>query len=290
MHFSYEFKENESSRLFRPLAFDSGNDLFLCDDKTVAFSFICQPASGWDTNMLSTVELMLSQDAYPTDSLLSFTLWSSPDIRAHLKASHMLRHGGDNELFTEIHNASLGFTWSGTKKPIEVIQNTKVKNFQLIVTFKMPIAQMAITEEEMDRVLAIQRVMFQRLQKAYLSPSKMTQLDYMSLMDSILHWEESDDWRHSLDNQVHEDRTLAEQVLQPGTSIFKKRNGVDIGNEQKKTYVRMMTAKKFPRKARTGQAFRWFGDPFDGLGCVTQNFMITINIQYPNSTDSKSSL
>ncbi|MDG2933229.1 TraC family protein, partial [Vibrio parahaemolyticus] len=105
--FDYKFNENEASRLFRPLAFDADTDLFLCDDNMLAFSFVCQPTSGWDTQMLSTIELLLSQDPYPTTSLLSFSLWASPDVREFLKGSDYLRSSCREVLHREVHDNAL---------------------------------------------------------------------------------------------------------------------------------------------------------------------------------------
>ena len=61
--FNFKFNENEASRLFRPLAYDSSSEVFVCDDSTMAFSFICTPVCGWDTQMLTTIKLMLNDKA-----------------------------------------------------------------------------------------------------------------------------------------------------------------------------------------------------------------------------------
>ncbi|NGZ66618.1 type IV secretion system protein TraC [Vibrio aestuarianus subsp. cardii] len=288
--FKFLFKENEASRLFRPLAYDQDSNLFICDDKMVAFSFVCQPAAGWDMQLLSTIQLMLSQDAYPVNSLMSFTLFASPDVRSQLLASDQMRHKCRNALMRESHDAALGFMWSGTQKPIEVVQGTQVRNFQLIVTLKMPIASIDITSDDVEKAVSLQRTMEQRLEKAYLSPVKMDSAMLVNIMHTMLHWQPDAEWRNTKALPVETDRTLNEQFLQYDTNVRKQRHGVKLGTDDKPTFVRMLTAQRFPRKARAGQAFKWFGDPFDGLGCVTQNFMITVNIQFPNNSAVKSKL
>lgn len=109
----FKFQENEATRLFRPLAHDPIDKIFLCDDKTVGFSFLCQPVSGWDTQMQSTLSLMLSQDNYPVDSMISFTLWASPDIKNTLTGSAALRNTCSNELMRKSHDTAMGFLWAG---------------------------------------------------------------------------------------------------------------------------------------------------------------------------------
>lgn len=286
--FDYKFKENDATQLFRPVAYDEVNDLFLCDDKTVACSFVCSPASGWDTQMLATIELMLSQDARQTGSMVSFSLWASPDIRAHLKASNDLRAQCEDELMKESHDNALGYMWGGTTSSVEAIQDTKVRNFQLIVTLKIPIESMDISEEDVNKAISMQRIMKQRLQKSYLGPIEMTAIRLINIMNAMLNWQNNAEWKTKQELPVEPEKMLNEQFLQFDTKVMKQRNGVVLGSRENPTFVKMLTARRFPRKARTGQAFRWFGDPFDGLGCVTQNFLITVNIHYPDNMSVKS--
>lgn len=288
--FDYEFRENESSRLFRPIAYQDDSHLFLCDDETLAFSFVCQPTSGWDTQMLSTIELLLSQDEYPYNSLLSFSLIASPDIRDFLLASDRLRLTCRNALHREVHNTSLGHFWSGTRHPIELVQKTKVRNFQLLVTYKMPISSVDVKDTEIEAIVGVQRTMMQRLRKANFGPQSMNSEMFVNICNAMLNWQENAEWRESIKLPACEFSPLNEQLLQYNTNVFKQRDGVILGTQDKPTYVKMLTVRRFPRNTRTGQAFKWFGDPLEGLGCVTQNFIITVNIHYADHTKEKSSI
>lgn len=287
--FKFNFKENEASRLFRPIAYDSVYDLFLCDDKTLAFSFICQPVSGWDIQMESTLSLMLSQDNYPTDSMISFSLWASPDIKDFLSGSNRLREACKSSLMKKSQDTAVGFLWGGTRQPVEMIQQTKVKNFQVLVTFKMPLESMEVKEEERERCIGIQRIMEQRLAKSYMYPQAMSNEDLVNIMNTMVHWDEDSEWRGRPKIPVDETKVLNEQFLQTNTNIIKEKDGITIDGKSK-TYCKMLTVRRFPRKTRFGAAFRWFGDAFDGLGCVTQNFMITVNIVFPNQSSVKSKI
>lgn len=288
--FDYSFSENESSRLFRPLAFSSDDNLFLCDDLMLAFGFLCQPTSGWDTQMLSSIELMLSQDEYPVNSLLSFSLIASPDVRSYLHYADRLRLACKDALQREVHNNALGYIWGGTRNPVEIIQQTKVKDFQLVITFKMPIASLDVKQTEVDSIVAIQRTMVERLRKAHLVPRELTNTMLVNINNVMLNWQDDADWRESLQLPVCEYTPLNEQFLQYNTNVFKKRDGVVLGTKEKPTFVKMLTVRRFPRGARVGQTFKWFGDPFEGQGCVTQNFIITVNIQYADHTKERSSV
>lgn len=287
MSFEFEYNENETSRLFRPLAYDPESHMFLCDDDMIAFSFICQPTSGWDTKMLSTIELLLSQDAYPAKSLLSFTLFASPDIRKQLSSYDKIRMACQDALHRDVHNSALGYMWSATREPAEIVQKTKVKNFQLIVTFKMPIESLNVTQEEINTIIAVHRTMEQRLIGANFSPTKMSNTMLVNVMNAVMNWQVDADWRSAPEIPVDEFKTLNEQFVQYDTKVMKTRDGVVLGSHKNPTFVKMLTVRRFPRKTYAGQAFKWFGDPFEGQGCVNQNFMITVNIQYAEHSKEK---
>ncbi|MEZ9922252.1 TraC family protein, partial [Vibrio breoganii] len=102
-------------------------------------------------------------------------------------------------------------------------------------------------------------------------------------MNSMLNWQENAEWLQRRELPVDEHTTLNEQFLQYDTSVFKQRQGVVLGSKDKPTFARMLTVRRFPRRTQAGASFRWFGDPFDGMGCVTQNFLITVNISFPDS-------
>ncbi|MGR5178823.1 type IV secretion system protein TraC [Vibrio mediterranei] len=284
--FSFLFNQNQASRLFRPLAFDKANDLFLCDDDTLAFSYICNPVSGWDTQMVSTVQLMLN-DPYPVNSTMQFALWANPDIKPFLAASERLRLKCKDELMRASHNAHLGFLWGGTQQPVETVQSTKVRNFQLIVTFKMPISSLDGSAEDVEKILIIRRKMEERLKKAHLAPVRMNNHRYLGLLDTMLHWTPDAEWRNTTEIKACENTPLNEQVCQQDTSVEKHRHGVVINNGEHKTYVNMLTARRFPKETFAGAAFGWFGDIFDGNGCVTQNFLITLNMSFPEHSAVK---
>lgn len=285
----YLFNENEASRLFRPLAYDAANELFICDDETIGFSFICTPVCGWDTQMVTTLQLMLN-DGYPVNSSLQFSLWANPDIRAYLANSDKLRMSCNNALMRSAHDAALGFMWGGVTNPIEINQETKVRNFQLVVTFKMPIQSMDVSQDEVEAAIKIKRGMYQRLQKAHFAPYSMSNKQYLTLMDTMLHWQEDAEWRNTLQPSLCDNTPLNEQVCQPDTSISKTRHGVTIGDSERQTYVNMLTIRRFPRETHAGAAFKWIGDVFDGHGSIKQNFLITLNINFPDSVSVRNSV
>ena len=59
-------EENKATQLFRPIAYSEDGNLFINDDNTAGFSFMCTPICGWDTKMLSAIGLLLKKTSQKT--------------------------------------------------------------------------------------------------------------------------------------------------------------------------------------------------------------------------------
>ncbi|NVP00689.1 type IV secretion system protein TraC [Photobacterium damselae subsp. damselae] len=285
----YKFKENDAKKLFRPLAYDKKTKLFLNDDLTLGFSFICRPLSGWDTELMSSLELML-RDHYPAKSMISVSLFSSPNIKETLKKCDDLRFNLDNPLALKAHNSMLGFLWDGRKTPVELSQMTVVKDYQVIVTFKSPVGSLNVKDSEISSVVKIRRVMKSRLEKSGLYPIAMDNEMYVNVLHTMLHWNNDAEWLSRPAVEVDLEKPINEQILQYDTKIKKNYDGVTIQSHKNNTIVKMLTIRRWPRNTRIGRQYLWYGDPFDGHGAVTQPFIITLNIQYPDHQKIKESM
>lgn len=275
---AFEFNEDESSSLFRPISYD--RDIFVCDDQTAGISFLCNPIAGWDETVIAGLNLLFSQDPYPEFSTLSVSLFGGPDIKPYLRVSDQLRRGIKDELMRKAHNANLGFLWGGTTNPIEITQGVKVKNMQLIVTFKMPIDSILITEPEITRLTSIKRLMKERLSQAGAAPTLIDEKLYMNVLSPMFHWKDNAEWKNKNSVDFIDELPINAQILQYDTSINKDHDGIRLESGDKKIYFKMLTAKGLPKDTFFGAASRWYGDFIEGRGCVNQNFIITTNIVY----------
>ena len=71
------------SQLFPALAFNEEDGLFLLEDKSLGFGFLCDPLSGADQAVADRVNVFLNQE-WPVDTLIQVSLWTSPDIQGNL--------------------------------------------------------------------------------------------------------------------------------------------------------------------------------------------------------------
>ncbi|WP_028865103.1 type IV secretion system protein TraC [Psychromonas aquimarina] len=282
----FEFNENNVSQLFRPIAHCPDTNIFVNDDNTAGFSYLCTPICGWDTKTLSAIGLLL-KERFPPDSMLSFSLWGSPDIKDYLLASDLMRRNCKRKEMREVHDVALGHLWGGTTNPVEINQHTMVRDIKLIITFKMPVESVDICDEEIEDILKIKQAFEQYLGNAHFNQIEMTAEMLTEIMNSMIHWGDKSAWKNKVSVGCDDYRPLNEQFVQQDTAISKEKDGVTFECNGEETYCKMLTVHRFPKKTRIGTAFQWFADPFGGDGCLTQNFLITVNLHYPEQKGIK---
>ncbi|MBX0311525.1 MAG: conjugal transfer protein TraC, partial [Sulfurihydrogenibium sp.] len=77
-------KTNHFSDLIPVISGDEKTKIFITEDGYLGFSFLCDPAYWFEDTMDSQLEPLLTLD-YPTDTLIQFMLYGSPDIRKNTK-------------------------------------------------------------------------------------------------------------------------------------------------------------------------------------------------------------
>ena len=60
-------EDMRASSLFRVMSYDEEGNLFHCDDKTLAFGFVCTPLTGRDNNTEQQVHSLLNE-TFPTNT------------------------------------------------------------------------------------------------------------------------------------------------------------------------------------------------------------------------------
>ena len=79
-----------ASALFPVLAYAAAEGLFLLDEASLAFGFLCEPLPAGDQGEADRLSVLLNQD-WPRDTLLQVMLWASPDIEEPLARMRGLR-------------------------------------------------------------------------------------------------------------------------------------------------------------------------------------------------------
>jgi conjugal transfer ATP-binding protein TraC len=78
-----QFRGARASALFAVLAFAAEEGVFLLDDQSLGFGYLCEPLAAGDQGQAERLSVLLNQD-WPKDTLLQVMLWASPDIEEPL--------------------------------------------------------------------------------------------------------------------------------------------------------------------------------------------------------------
>ena len=139
-----------ASQLFTILAYDAEDGLFLTEDRSLAFGFICQPLSGADPAVADRVNVLLNQD-WPVDTLVQVSLWTSPDIDATLALMHVRRIAQQQPFHKDMLRATVEFLGQGAQSALDGTSGIRLRRMQVLVTVKLPMAGAMPTENDIRR-------------------------------------------------------------------------------------------------------------------------------------------
>lgn len=285
------FKGEKASELFSILAADDDKSIFISDDKSLCFGFVCIPLEGSDQRANDRINVLLNGD-WPDDTLMQFSLFGSQDIHNVMNDMINIRRNKGTPLTEHNANRRKNFFLEGTQSPIEKNSGLKVRDFTLIITVKIPINDGLPTDKEMQRVQELSGSFGQSLRTVGLQPMKMTRHSYVHFLNTILNWGSGASWRNGRHLLADDDKPLREQILDFDHSVSVDRKGVWLGepNEEGSMRVTNLSVKRFPRVFEFGNAAAYLGDLMLGSRGIRDNCMITATIHYPPFHGTKDSL
>lgn len=272
------------------LAYSQDEHLFLMDDKSLGFGFLCEPLSGADEKVQERVNGFLNQD-FPVSTTIQFILFRSPDINHQMHRMLGLRDGYRDELLTSVIKERIEFLKHHTNEPLIARTNRGtydcgvVHDLKLFVTCKVPINANQPTEDEIREVTHLRTKVESSLQTAGLRPVTMTATHYVRILSTILNWGPNAAWRNdAVDWET--DRPICEQVFDYGTDVEVSASGIRLGEQ----HVKLLSAKRLPDLFYFGDAITYAGDLSGGNSSIRENYMVVTNVFYPDLESTKNSL
>lgn len=259
-------------------AYDDDNGLFLvCPDK-LAFGVVASPLSGGDDATASKLNLLLSL-AWPDDTLMQVTCYTSPDMVGITTAYEDLRSGVTNPLLRRSTKEHVNFIRKSALEPYDAVSGARLRNSQLIITVQMPFKGVEPNESMLELARELRASFMQTLKSAGVWSETLTPRTYIRIMETILNQGATAAWKNTplVDYDVNE--LICSQVLDPGSSIDVDDNGLWLNGS---TRVRVMSPKRYPDAPYFGIAMRYLIDPELGARGVRENTLITMNILLPN--------
>lgn len=279
------FQGQRAADLFPVLAYDAESHLFLCDDHTLGFGYVCEPLAGADQAQADRVSMLINLD-WPANTMIQIALWTSPDLEEKLARMQVLRLGHGDELLRATTQRRAEFLRAGTDRALGPGSDLRLRDLQVIVTVKLPLADTRATAAETTTAQEFFATAHQVLKTAGMQPQPLTADRYVRIMTVILNWDPRAGWRDRIVPECDPNRLIREQFLDLMHAIEVDAKGLSIGDQR----VQTMSVKRFPDRVGFGLAARYLGDALSGARGVRHNVLVVMNLQFPDAETTRAKL
>ncbi len=275
---------DKASALFNTLAYSKDDGLFVNQNFTLGFGFVCTPLTGADETIENRIKTLVN-DEWPTNTILSFSLFTNSDIHLYTNDFMNMRAGVRDPLFEDIADNRQIFLQHAAHEGIHA-NKTKLRDIVVIISAQIPMAGEEPTEEEIADTKELRTTCQKSIEDIYMGPQPLNRRGYLKIMRNILNQGTESGWNDNLSTTVDEDRTLNEQILDTTSAIEVTEKYLKIGSK----YVSTMSVKKYPDSIYMNLAASYLGDFMTGQRGIRETTMITMSIYYPESLRTKSTL
>jgi conjugal transfer ATP-binding protein TraC len=276
---------SRANDLFPTLAYDADSHLFLLDDQSLAFGYVCEPLSAGDQSNADRLLVLANLD-WPAETLVQVALWTSPDVEENVARMEGLRIDTATSVLRESTRRTAEFLRAGSAAPIAPGIDLPLRELQIIVTAKIPLAGPQPTEHERREARELQSTALQILKTAGMRPRRLTADLHVRIMTTMLNWGSAAGWRDRIVPECDQSLLIREQYLDYDGGIEVDAKGITLGQQRVQTF----SVKRFPDRAGFGLAARFLGDPYSGSRGVRQNALITLNMYFPDAELARAKL
>ncbi len=274
-----------ASRLFSVLAYDREGGLFLMEDRSLGFGFLCQPLSGADPAVADRVNVLLNQE-WPVDTLLQVSLWTSPDIDPTLALMQTRRIDQQQPFYQDMVRAGVEFLRRGTQAPLESTAGTRIRRTHVIISVKLPMAGFKPAEKDLQRAAELRLSTWQSLSTIGLRPETLSSDHYVRLLTTMLNWSPDAGWHDQVVPECDPTQLIRDQLFDYDNDLRTDARGLWLGEKRVKT----LSVKRYPDRVYFGSAMSYLGDVMSGTRGIRQNALLTLTIHYPDSEATRASL
>ncbi|MEA3410361.1 MAG: type IV secretion system protein TraC [Pseudomonadota bacterium] len=273
------------AELLQVLAYAPDEALFLLDDQTLGFGFLCIPLPGGDQKAADRLSVMLNSEV-PKGSLMQFTLWASPDIQRQVNEMRSMRALNPDPMMREMAEQRARFLEQGTLQAIDPGTGTRVRNTYLIVSAKLPLARAQPSAEEIDSARSLAMEMASVLKTAGFEPRALAAGDWVRAVSSMINPGANASWRTPETAGVDPRKVLREQVADFDTDLRVDSCGLWLGD----TRVKTLSVKRYPKEGWFGMAMSYLGDYLSGTRGIKETCLVSATIHFPDRQAKKSAM
>lgn len=279
-------ERDKLSDFLTPLAFDEDSKLFYLSDNNIGFAFLCDPLNGVNQSTIDKLNVLLSF-SFPPGTLIQFNLFASPDNQAYIDRMLNVRSHSNTTLVDDITKNRAKFLESGAFKPLNSRLKNLVRNFQLMVSVKIPFsggANKFPTDQEMISLSESRIFTKQTLDSMSMPLEEVTPDSYIRFMSTIFNWDATASWRDQM--TWDQQKLIKDQVIDYSTSLTNKKGIPKVGDK----FIKVLSPKRYPDETSISNMFLMIGEPRTGNRGIFGNFFITTNIYFPDQNKKRDEL
>ena len=269
--------------------------IFLLDPATLGFMIVCQPLNGVSAAMKNLLGSLFTYN-YPDDTTMVVSLSANRDMIGvfnnwdNLRGSRMEREDWEFEqLLTDLGRDYLHDSSSQGLRPGK--DTLVARNFEVWYSVTIPIENQIPTEEEIAKAVEVKADLVQKLQSMGSAPVVANHEMWLRRMQVMLNPGKETAWAKG-GCQVKPSIPLRHQVLQPGRMVTVDNQGIvlqgDPNRQDENRVIRVLNGYKRPDYAMVGDMYNFFSNWNTGIGGIHPDFLISLNVHFPNRKKAKS--
>lgn len=267
-------------------AYDDDQGLFLITPDKLAFGIIASPLAGGDESTGDKLNLLLSL-AWPTDTLMQVSCFTSPDLMQITSDFTNLRAGVQDPLMAKATREHVDFMRRSALEPYDKNTGARLRNTQLIITVQIPFKGNEPSSETFELARELRSSFEATLTSVGVSFAPLNPQRYIRVMETILNQGKTAGWKTTPLVTYDENELICAQVLDPGSGIDVDEKGLWLNGS---TRVRVLSPKRYPDSPYFGLAMRYLTDPEHGARGIRENALITMNILLPSRKETTDAL
>lgn len=275
-----------ADRLSPVLAFEDRRRLFWCDDAALGFGFFCEPLPGADEKSEARIRSLLDRD-WPVDTILQVLLIGSPNLVGRLEAAREMRLRSGTAIDRMAWERRAAFLEAAIGEPFDAIPNTHLRDFQILVTVKVPVPARPPRPADLDETARLREAVQSDLAAIGLAPRPMSATIWLTAMNVLCNRDATASWRHFGRVDPAPDRPLNDQVVDFGNEIVVERDHIALGEDMRLAF---MSPRTLPETLFFGQTAHMLFDLLQGARGVRTPFYLAVNIVFPDDRAARAAV
>ena len=280
LYVQHLYRENIAS-LFTPITYDPGSRMFFTSDSYIGFGWVSNPLTGASDATADKLNMLLSMQ-FPAGTIMSFSLFASPDVAGYLNELLRIRverNFGDNPVLESAMRDKAAFIQAGTAKRVNDRVYSILRDFVVAVTVKIPTSKSSLpTDREWRQATELRTGVEKGLESLGLGPLAIDETIYLHLLGTMLNWGPHASWRTGT---VYDPNSLLnEQLVDLDTNISVDDDGLWLGPKR----VKLLSPKRYPDFVALPMMHLMVGDIQYGKDGIAGNFLSTMNVFFPDSS------